>query len=65
MEENTTGYVKRTNSLLNLVLAIMMILTTFFSTGFYFVNRINKVESRVELEGELRRRIECQIVEIH
>jgi len=65
MQENTTGAWKQTNNITKLILTLLLILSTLFSSGFYILNRINEVEKKVELECELRKRIEQQISDMN
>lgn len=60
MEENTSSF-NATNNATKFILTILLILSTLFSTGFYVLNRIGEVEKKVEVECELRKRIETQI----
>lgn len=57
-EENKNGISGRT---LNLILTILSIIVILFSSGFYLIDRIQEVEKTVELECQLRSRMEKQI----
>lgn len=63
MSENENG-IRITPTAMRIVVSLFLILSTLFSTGFYIVDRISAVEKKVEIECELRKRIEHQIGEL-
>jgi ArsR family metal-binding transcriptional regulator len=53
------------SGIFNLVLTILSIIVILFSSGFYIVNRISDIEKAVEVECQLRSRLEIQIREMN
>ena len=62
---NGTRDVRIPSVIFNLVLKILSIIVILFSSGFYIVNRISDIEKAVEVECQLRSRLEIQIREMN
>lgn len=59
------GEVRIPNQVFNLILTILSIIVILFSSGFYIVNRISEVEKAVQVECEIRTRLENQMKELN